>query len=302
MIRPSNHLSFFIRSRMAIQNEKAGGLRLVPSDACKRLSTQVIERCIKPDTLRESCGGLCPYEVMAQASLQADVLICNYHHIMDEQIRGQLYLNLQREPSEILLLIDEAHNCGDVMQDIMSVSLDHRALEQADHDISSIKKEVKDLEAIRRLIPGIKKFLDGLRRSAVTEDWFDPQLFSRMILRESLYGTMEEVVDDFMDLAENIRETNSKKGDFRTTGIERLSAFLYRLHNSGTNPAYLTLFRKDNENIYLEVRNIDPSPALSTLARNTSVQYIYPNINAMTVIQLLFRVPSCGLSGYIISL
>ncbi|HOW04773.1 ATP-dependent DNA helicase [Methanospirillum hungatei] len=258
---------FFIRSRMAIQNEKAGGLRLVPSDACKRLSTQVIERCIKPDTLRESCGGLCPYEVMAQASLQADVLICNYHHIMDEQIRGQLYLNLQREPSEILLLIDEAHNCGDVMQDIMSVSLDHRALEQADHDISSIKKDVKDLEAIRRLIPGIKKFLDGLRRSTETEDWFDPQLFSRMILRESLYGTMEEVVDDFMDLAENIRETNSKKGDFRTTGIERLSSFLYRLHNSGTNPAYLTLFRKDNENIYLEVRNIDPSPALSTLAR-----------------------------------
>ncbi|NLV25691.1 MAG: ATP-dependent DNA helicase [Methanomicrobiales archaeon] len=259
---------FFIRSRIAVPNEKSGGFRLVPSEQCKKLSGRVIDKCIRPDSLKESCNGVCPYEVMTQASLQADVLICNYHHIMDDQIREQLYLNLQKEPGDILLLIDEAHNCGDVMQDIMSVSLDNRALEQADHDISSLKRDIKDLEAIRRLLPGIRKFLEGLRRSAESEDWFDPQLFSRMILRESFYNTMEEVVDDLMDLAESIKEANSKRGDYRTTGIERLSAFLYRLHNSGSNPAYLTLFRKDNENIYLEVRNIDPSPALSTLARD----------------------------------
>jgi len=283
---------FFIRSRIAVQNEKGSGFRLAPSDSCKRLSSRVIQRSIHPDSLKESCEGLCPYEIMTQASMQADVLICNYHHIMDEQIREQLYLNLQREPSEILLLIDEAHNCGDVMQDIMSVSLDHRSLEQADHDITSIKKDVKDLEAIRRLIPGMKKFLDGLRRSSETEDWFDPQIFSRMILRESFYSTMEEVVDDFMDLAENIKEANSKKGDFRTSGIERLSGFLYRLHNSGTNPAYLTLFRKDNENIYLEVRNIDPSPALSTLAREHFCSiYISGTLTPLSSYQqLYFRV------------
>ena len=258
---------YYIRSRIAIQNEKGGGFRLVPSEACKKLSGRVIEHCIKPESLKEVCNGVCPYEVMAQASLQSDVLICNYHHIMDDQIREQLYLNLQKEPGDILLLIDEAHNCGDAMQDIMSISLDHRSLEQADHDISSLKKDVKDLEAIRRLIPGIRKFLDGLRRSSETEDWFDPQLFSRIILRESFFGSMEEVVDNLMDLAESIKETNSKRGDYRTSGIERLSAFLYRLHNSGTNPAYLTLFRKEPDNIYLEVRNIDPSPSLSTLAK-----------------------------------
>ncbi len=258
---------YFIKSRAIVQNEKGGGFRLVPSDTCKRLALLVIARNIKPDALHDFCEGICPYEVMAQASLQSDVLICNYHHIMDEQIRNQLYQNLQRDPSDVLLLIDEAHNCGDVMQDIMSVSLDHRALDQADHDIASIKKDVKYLEAIRHLIPGIKKFLDGLRRSSESEGWFDPQIFSRMILRESFFTTMEEVVDEFMDLAEHIREANSKRGEYRTSGIERLSTFLYRLHNSATNPAYLTLYRKDTDNIFLEVRNIDPSPALSTLVR-----------------------------------
>lgn len=258
---------FFIRSKTAVIGDKGGGIRLVPSEDCKKVSSRVIQKSVIPDALQEICKGMCPYEVMAQASQQADVLICNYHHVMDDQIREQLYLNLQREPSEILLLIDEAHNCGDVMQDIMSVNLDHRALEQADHDIASIKRDVKDLEAIRHLIPRIKKFLEGLHRSTETEDWFDPEIFSRMILRESFYSTMEEVVDDFMDLSDSIKEANSKRGDFRTSGIERLSQFLYRLHNSGTNPAFLTLFKKESENIYLEVRNIDPSPALSTLAR-----------------------------------
>lgn len=124
------------------------------------------------------------------------------------------------------------------MQDIMSVSLDHRALEQADHDIGSIKKDVKDLEAIRRLIPGIKKFIDGLRRSAESEDWFDPQIFSRMILRESFYGTMDEVVDDFMDLADEIKEANSKRG--WSMRSPELNAFYVCTGyiNSGTNPAF----------------------------------------------------------------
>jgi DNA excision repair protein ERCC-2 len=283
---------YYIRSKIAVLNEKGGGLRLLPSDGCKKISGRVIERSILPDSLKEICESICPYEVMTQASLQSDVIICNYYHIMDDQIREQLYLNLGREPSDVLLLIDEAHNCGDVMQDIMSVSLDHRSLEQADHDITSIRKDVKDLEAIRRLIPGIKKFLDGLRRSTETEDWFDPQIFSRMILRESFYTTMEEVVDDFMDLAENIKEANNKRGDYRTSGIERLSNFLYRLHNSGTNPAYLTLFRKDNDNIYLEVRNIDPSPALSTLAREHFCSiYISGTLTPLSSYQqLYFRV------------
>jgi DNA excision repair protein ERCC-2 len=259
--------SYFIKSKAAALSDKGGGVRLIPSETCKKLSTRAIHNPINPDILKEICNGLCPYEVMSQASLQADVLICNYHHIMDEQIREQLYLGLQAEPDGIMLLIDEAHNCGDVMQDINSVSLDHRALEQADHDIASLKKEVKNLNAIRHLIPQITRFLDGLKRSTETEDWFDPALFSKIILRESFYSSMEEVVDDFMDLSESIKEANSKRGDYRTSGIERLSAFLYRLNNSGTNPAFLTLFHKDTESIFLEVRNIDPSPALSSLVR-----------------------------------
>ncbi|MDD1729120.1 MAG: ATP-dependent DNA helicase, partial [Methanospirillum sp.] len=261
---------FFIRSKTAVYSEKSGNIKLIPSDACKRKAELISSKGVDPHQVGDLCEGLCPYEVMVQASQQVDLLVLNYHHLFDDQIREQLYLNLQREPAEILLLVDEAHNCGDVMQDILSVSLDQQALEAAEREIGTLKKEMKNLEAIRHLIPQVNRFIDGLKRSMETEDWFDPAIFSRMVLRESFYTSIDEVVDQLMDVSEVVKEANTKKGDYKATGIERLTAFLYRLNLSLHNPSYLTVYQKDQENIQLKAQNIDPSPALSTLAKEHS--------------------------------
>jgi DNA excision repair protein ERCC-2 len=204
---------------------------------------------------------------MVQASQQVDLLVLNYHHLFDDQIREQIYLNLQREPGEILLLVDEAHNCGDVMQDILSVTVDQQALEAAEREIGTLQKEMKNLEAIRHLIPRINLFIKGLQRSMETEDWFDPAIFARMILRESFFSTLEEVVDDLMDVTEVVKEAQNKRGDYKATGIERLTEFLYRLNLSMHNPAYLTIYQKEHEKIVLKVQNIDPAPSLSAIAK-----------------------------------
>lgn len=258
---------FYIRSRTAIYSEKGGGIKLIASELCRRKAEVISSKGVDPRNVGDVCEGLCPYEVMMQASQQVDLLVLNYHHLLDDQIREQLYLNLQREPQEILLLIDEAHNCGDVMQDILSVSVDQQALEAAEREIGTLKKEMKNLEAIRHLVPRINQFINGLKRSMETEDWFDPSIFARMILRESFYTTLDEVVDELMDVTEVIKEAQTKKGDYKTTGIERLSQFLYRLNLSLHNPAYLTIYQKEQDKIILKVQNIDPAPALSSIAK-----------------------------------
>ena len=261
---------FFIRSKTAVYSEKTGNIKLIPSEACRRKAELISSKGVDPHQVGDLCEGICPYEVMVQASQQVDLLVLNYHHLFDDQIREQLYLNLQREPAEILLLVDEAHNCGDVMQDILSVSLDQQALEAAEREIGTLKKDMKNLEAIRHLIPQVNRFIDGLKRSMETEDWFDPAIFSRMVLRESFYTSIDEVVDQLMDVSEVVKEANTKKGDYKATGIERLTAFLYRLNLSLHNPSYLTVYQKDQGNIQLKAQNIDPSPALSTLAKEHS--------------------------------
>ena len=85
----------------------------------------------------------------------------------------------------------------------------------------------------------------------------------RMIVKESLYKAMDEIVDDLINIAESIREKNQKAGEFRETAIERLTEFLLRLSQSASDPAYLTIYRKGETGITLEVRNIDPAAALT---------------------------------------
>ena len=199
---------------------------------------------------------------MMHAARNTDVIILNYHHLFDREIREQLYANLGVEPQDVLLLIDEAHNCGDVITSIGSVTLEERDLEQASRELSGMRKRHKGAEAVQHVLPRLTEFIRGLANSAETEDWFDPAIFDRKIVRESLYKEMDEIVDDLIGLAESVREKNQKAGEFRETAIERLTGFLVRLSQSATDPAYLTVYRKEESGITLEVRNIDPSTSL----------------------------------------
>jgi len=253
---------YYISSKMFVPAEGVG-VRMVPSTELRNKADRVIQNPVPPRDLTEYSSGLCPYELMMHAAKNTDVVILNYHHLFDRQIREQLYANLGVEEQDILLLIDEAHNCGDVITGIESVTLEERDLEQASRELSGMARRHKGAEAVRHVLPRLTEFIRGLQNSVEAEDWFDPAIFDRMIIRESLYKDMDEIVDDLMGLSETIREKNIKGGEFRETAIERLTEFLLRLSNSATDPAFLTVYRKEESGITLEVRSIDPAASLS---------------------------------------
>ncbi|MGB7787634.1 ATP-dependent DNA helicase [Methanoregula sp.] len=253
---------YYIGSKMFVQAEGVG-IRMIPSTELRNKAERVIANPVPPRELSEYSAGICPYELMMHAAKTTDVVILNYHHLFDRDIREQLYANLNVEPQDILLLIDEAHNCGDVITGIESVTLEERDLEQASRELSGMQKRHKGAEAVRHVLPRLTEFIRGLANSTEGEDWFDPAIFDRMIIRESLYRQMDEIVDDLMGLAETIREKNQKSGEFRETAIERLTEFLVRLSNSATDPSFLTLYRKEESGITLEVRSIDPADSLT---------------------------------------
>lgn len=253
---------YYINSKMFVPAEGVG-VRMVPSTELRNKADRVIQNPVSPRELNEYSSGLCPYELMMHAAKNTDVVILNYHHLFDREIRGQLYANLGVEEQDILLLIDEAHNCGDVITGIESVTMEERDLEQASRELSGMARRHKGAEAVRHVIPRLTEFIRGLANSAEAEDWFDPAIFDRMIVRESLYKDMDEIVDDLMGLSETIREKNQKSGEFRETAIERLTVFLLRLSNSATDPSFLTVYRREESGITLEVRSIDPAASLS---------------------------------------
>jgi len=255
---------YFIASKMFVPGD-TGGLKMVPSTTVRSKSERVLTDPVRPQELAGFAGDICPYELMMHAAKNADVIILNYHHLFDREIREQLYANLNVESQDVMLLIDEAHNCGDAIQSIESIGLAEKDLEQAIRELSGMKRHHKGAEAVQHVLPRLTEFIRGLANSTEPEDWFDPGIFDRMIVRGSLWKDMDDIVDELMGLAETIRDRNQKAGEFRETAIERLTVFMYRLSQSSNNPAYLTVYKRTEEGIILEVRNIDPSAPLTEI-------------------------------------
>ncbi|MGD1003859.1 MAG: ATP-dependent DNA helicase [Methanoregulaceae archaeon] len=255
---------YFIHSRNFVQGEN-GQVKMVPSYALQSKSNIIITKMVPPEILGEFSQRLCPYEIMMFAARSADVILCNYHHLFDTTIREQLYLSIGIEPSDVLLLVDEAHNCGEVIQSIETITLDERDLEQVSRELSALHRRYKGVEAVQHVLRRLTEFIDGLKKSTEPEDWFDPEIFNRMLIRSSLYKDLDMMIDDLFSISDILRERNQKSREYRETAIEHLTKFLFRLNESIGNSAYLTIFQNRVEGIILEVRNIDPSVGLQEI-------------------------------------
>jgi len=251
---------YFIRSR--VFTEGGDGLKMIPSSVLRAKSEQALKRLVSPEKLYEFSDEICPYEIMMHAARDADVILVNFHHLFNENIREQMYQSLGIEAENTLLLIDEAHNCGDTVQSIQSIVLSEQNLEQVQNELGNLRNRIKGVEAIMNVVPQVRRFMDSLKRSFKTEDWFDPHMFMKYILNGSLYTKPEEIVDDLLRIDEALREHKLEKGDYRESAVERLTEFFYRMFLSLKDNAYLSIYRKDELGMSLEVRNIDPSSTL----------------------------------------
>jgi DNA excision repair protein ERCC-2 len=258
---------YFIRSKVFVRGDEESPLRMVPSGALRQKAERVKSEAIAPENLKAFCGGMCPYEMMMQAARGADVLICNFHHLFNDDIRDQLYATLDIEPRDVLLLIDEAHNCGDVVEGIQSVVLEYEMLEQAMTELAHLSRTMKDVNAVRQVLPNIETFMEALRRSEKGEDWFDPEIFHRSVVRGSLYKNLEEIVGDLSKIAERVSEKNKNAGVYKESAVERLTDFMYRVFRAGADPTFLTLYRSAEGKVELEVRNIDPGEKLQEIGQ-----------------------------------
>ena len=258
---------YFIASRIFL-DQVDGGLRMAPSSALRTRAERIANEVVAPRDLISFCGDLCPYETMLQAARDSDAIVLNFYHLFDDEVREQIYASLGLTPEETILLIDEAHNCGDAVQSVQSVELEDRTLEQAANELTHLKKRSKRGEAVIHTLPEIRRFMELLKTSTEQEDWFDPGIFSRMVTGGSFYRNLEEIVEDLLIISDTIKEANMKAGDFRICGIERLAQFLYKLHYSASDPAFLTIYRREEDSVTLQVRNIDPAGRLSEIARS----------------------------------
>ena len=72
---------------------------------------------------------VCPFELSLDAAAWADVVVCDYNYVFDPVVRLE---RLAAPPfKRVGLLVDEAHQLGDRVRDMLSTSLARAALERA---------------------------------------------------------------------------------------------------------------------------------------------------------------------------
>ncbi|RLM83355.1 ATP-dependent DNA helicase, partial [Halobellus sp. Atlit-38R] len=150
------------------------------------------------DEIFEYAGkqNLCGYELLKEGMEGIDLVVCNYHHLLDPMIREEFFRWLDRDPEDIITVFDEAHNIEGAARDHASRSLTENTLESAMNELEDV--DDSRAESARNVIG---TFLESLRdgyeeafgfgeREQVGENWYDLSIASQ--------GRRDDLTMDFL--------------------------------------------------------------------------------------------------------
>ena len=122
---------------------------------------------------------LCGYELLKEGMEAVDLVVCNYHHLLDPAIREQFFRWLGREPEDVVTVFDEAHNIESAARDHASRTLTENTLEEAlseleDADDSRAQPAENVLSAFLGALRATYDDALGFgEREQVGNDWYD---------------------------------------------------------------------------------------------------------------------------------
>ena len=123
--------------------------------------------------------GYCGYELLKEGVEAVDLVVCNYHHLLDPMIREQFFRWLGRDPEDVIAIFDEAHNIESAARDHARRTLTENTLESALDELSGV-----DDPRAENATNVLETFLEGLEesyedafefgeRQRVGENWYD---------------------------------------------------------------------------------------------------------------------------------
>jgi DNA excision repair protein ERCC-2 len=123
--------------------------------------------------------GYCGYELLKEGVEGVDLVVCNYHHLLDPMIREQFFRWLGRDPEDIIAIFDEAHNVEDAARDHARRTLTETTVESALDELQGSEDARADpaynvlstfLKALRAAYGEAFSFGE---REQVGENWYD---------------------------------------------------------------------------------------------------------------------------------
>ncbi len=139
-----------------------------------------------PDQIYEYADerNLCGYELLKEGIEGVDLVVCNYHHLLDSGIREQFFRWLGRDPSDVIAVFDEAHNVEDAAREHATRTCTERTFESAldelaDTDDPLAEDAANVLSAFgTALVDTYEESFGFGKREQIDENWEDVSISS----------------------------------------------------------------------------------------------------------------------------
>jgi DNA excision repair protein ERCC-2 len=125
---------------------------------------------------------LCGYELLKDGMENMDLVVCNYHHLLDPTIREQFFRWLGRDPEDVVAVFDEAHNIESAAREHATRTLTETTLDSAlaelDDAADPRAEQAKNVvSAFRGALRGTyDEQLDFAGADRIGEDWEDLEI------------------------------------------------------------------------------------------------------------------------------
>ncbi|MFA0821632.1 MAG: ATP-dependent DNA helicase [Methanomethylovorans sp.] len=91
--------------------------------------------------------GMCGYELLKRELKHADLIICNFHHVLSAEIFSTLLTWMDKEPQDVIVIFDEAHNLESAARSHSSVTITEHTIEKAIAEIEANKDDMPESRA-----------------------------------------------------------------------------------------------------------------------------------------------------------
>ncbi len=191
---------------------------------------------VHADEIRLMADKFCPYELLINLSKQSSVIIADYYHVFSPY--SNLLLRTGKKFDDAIIIVDEAHNLGDRIMNLMSASISTK----------SVARAIKEAE--RFGFGSIARHLKEIKRALLNMGDGD-----RIVEKSDFFNLLSGITDMMAEMnaaADEVLE--EKKRSYISSVVKFLESW------DSDDDGFSRVYKRDrNGNAYLFYNCLDPS-------------------------------------------
>ena len=209
--------------------------------------------------------GACPYEAKKMIIRDIDVIVAPYVHVLSESIRDNFLGNMESDGSNMVMIVDEAHNIVDAARQQESFTITDRLIDTAKDEVTTMRQDprVFDTITLGEFIGEIKRMMKSTADEKLSIDTKEALVASddlTMRVHDRFDLNMEQlsiVIENMIQYGEERTERLMENGENRISEVYTLGDLL-RKWFLAKDDKYIKSVAADENGESLHAACIDP--------------------------------------------